>query len=113
MYTTLTGTLAAVGDLRISISQFGLSVLWTAPLTFSDTECYITYCIDVHNNSDRSHVISECGINETRYNLIVNNSTPCDSVTITVTPVNRAGNGTQQNIDGYFFNGIRKQYYWI
>ncbi len=47
-------------------------------------------------NSTSSLVIdSQCGITDTQYNYTVSpRSTPCDTYTFTVTPVNIVGNGT-------------------
>ncbi len=60
-------------------------------------------------NSTSSLVIdSQCGITDTQYNYTVSpRSTPCDTYTFIVTPVNIVGNGTSANITrGLFPSGL-------
>ena len=75
-----------------------VSVSWDAPFTLdiTDTDPDITYCVDIFSTTDWSHVFSECGINDTVYNVSLDNVSgrTCDNFNISVTPVNGAGNGS-------------------
>ena len=97
----------------------GRSILlsWVAPFTLNvtNTEPDITYCVDVYINMDQRilhHSRSTCGITATAYNMTFNKGevTPCDIVSVTVTPVNGLPdslmNGISRNLSPvYLFKG--------
>lgn len=95
--------------LRVNLQNFTASFNWEAPFTLNvtNTEPDVTYCVDVYNNSNGLHIQSECDLTETSYYFSTNNPSPCDSINVTVTPLNGAGNGTvSQPVLGYFFDGM-------
>ncbi len=95
-YLSDVGTPNATADLQNSI----ISLAWTCPfsldiINFPD----ITYCVDVVNSTSSLVIHSQCNITDTQYNYTVSlRSTPCDTYTFTVTPVNIVGNGTSSNV---------------
>ena len=111
---TLAGLLDAVGALSVDLVDTNISLTWTAPFTLdiSKVDPDITYCVDVVNSTSSSTVLSECGIIETSFSFPIGRV--CDNLnyTFTVTPVNRAGNGTAVTL-GYSqdITGIFKQSY--
>ncbi len=78
--------------------NFIISLTWTPPfsLDIPGVDPDITgYCVDVVNSTSSLLIHSQCGITDTQYNYTVSpRSTPCDTYTFTVTPVNIVGNGT-------------------
>ena len=79
----------------------------------TNTEPDITYCVDVYINVVLHHIRSTCGITATAYNVTFNEGevTPCDTVNVTVIPVNglpnNLMNGTSRNMNPvYLFKGI-------
>ena len=115
----LIGPLAAVSDLTTGDLIPGRSILlsWVAPFTLNvtNTEPDITYCVDIYVNVIQTtlhHIRSTCGITATTYNVTFNDGevTPCDTVNITVIPVNgppnNTTNGTERSLDHvYLFEG--------
>ena len=93
---TLTGPLAAVGFPSVDLVGTDMSLTWITPFTLdiSNVDPDITYCVDVVNSTSSSIVLSECGITVTGFNFSIPIGRVCDNYTFTVTPVNRAGNGT-------------------
>ena len=95
---TLAGLLAAVGSPSVDLVDTDISLTWTAPFTLDipNVDPDITYCVDVVNSTSSSRVLSECGITVTGFNFSLPVGRVCDNLNIsfTVTPVNRAGNGT-------------------
>ena len=115
-YYIFIGPLAAVSNLTTG-NLPGQSILlsWVAPFTLDVTnvEPDITYCVDarVINSRGTIHAIRTiCGITATAYNVTFNEGevTPCDTVGVTVTPVNgRLNNGTRRDNDSiHLFKGI-------
>ena len=122
--TYIIGPLAGVSNLTTGELIPGLSILlsWVAPFTLDITnvEPDITYCVDarVINLRGTSHTIRIiCGITATAYNMTFNEGevTPCDTVGVTVTPVNgQLNNGTRRDIDSiHLFEGIHYNYDYI
>ena len=93
---TLAGLLAAVGSPSVDLLGTDIILTWTAPFTLdiSNVDPDITYCVDVVNSTSLSTVLSECGITVTEFSFSIPLGRVCDNYTFTVTPVNRAGNGT-------------------
>ncbi len=57
------------------------------------------YCVGVVNSTSSLVIDSQCGITDTQYSYTVSpRSTPCDTYTFTVTPVNIVGNGTSASV---------------
>ena len=102
------GLLAAVSNLTTGELISGRSILlsWVAPFTLNVTnvEPDITYCVDTYvamGGMTLCHIQSTCDIIITVYNVIFNEGevTPCDTVSVTVTPVDGLqNNGTRRNI---------------
>ena len=75
----------------------------------TNVEPDITYCVDVYVQVDQMtlhhHIRSTCNITATAYNVTFNEGevTPCDTVNITVIPVNGPPNsiinGTGRSLD--------------
>ncbi len=97
-----TGLLPAVGSLTATPMDFIISLTWTPPfsLNITDVDPDITgYCVGVVNSTSSLVIHSQCGITDTQYNYTVSpRSTPCDTYTFTVTPVNIVGNGTSASV---------------
>ncbi len=100
----IVGLLPAVGSLTaISIPLDSIiSLTWTPPfsLDIPNVDPDITgYCVGVVNSTSSLVIHSQCGITDTQYNYTVSpRSTPCDTYTFTVTPVNIVGNGTSASV---------------
>ncbi len=94
------GLLPAVGSLTATPIPLDsiISLIWTLPfsLDIPGVDPDITgYCVGVVNSTSSFVIHSQCGITDTQYNYRVSpRSTPCDTYTFTVTPVNIVGNGT-------------------
>ncbi len=57
------------------------------------------YCVGVVNSTSSLVIRFQCGITDTQYNYTVSpTSTPCDTYTFTVTPVNIVGHGTSAGV---------------
>ncbi len=85
------------------------SISWNAPFSFvipPVNEPDVTYCITIINSSDV--VSAMCGITDTHY-LIQQDFDPCVEHNVTVTPVNRVGNGTTSQFS--FPSKIRTLHY--
>ncbi len=102
----IVGLLPAVGSLTaipLPLDSI-ISLNWTAPfsLNISSVDSDISgYCVGVVVINSTSSLVmhSQCGITDTQYNYTVSSrSTPCDTYTFTVTPVNIVGNGTSANV---------------
>ncbi len=96
----IVGLLPAVGSLTATPIPLDtiISLIWTPPFSLGLNP---GYCVGVGVvNSTSSLVIhSQCGITNTQYNYTVSSrSTPCDTYTFTVTPVNIVGNGTSASV---------------
>ncbi len=112
MLYTIVGFLQAVGSLTATPIPLDsiISLTWTPPfsLDISNEDPDITgYCVGVANSTSSLVIHSQCGITDTQYNYTVSpRSTPCDTYTFTVTPVNRVSNGTSDSMTkGLFPNG--------
>ncbi len=97
------GPLQAVGSLTVTpILLDSISLTWTPPfsLDLHNVDPDISgYCVGVVNSTSSLVIHSQCGITDTQYNYIVSpRSTPCDTYTFTVTPVNTVGNGTSASV---------------
>ncbi len=98
------GLLPAVGSLTATPIPLDsiISLTWTPP--FSLDICYVDpdiagYCVGVVNSTSSLVIDSQCDITDTQYNYTVSpRSTPCDTYTFTVTPVNIVGNGTSASV---------------
>ena len=110
------GPLAPVSNLTTGDLIPGRSILltWDAPFTLNVTnvEPDITYCMDVYINVDQvipHYIRSTCGITATAYNVTFNEGevTSCDTVSVTVTPVNGLNNNETRRINNsiYLFEG--------
>ncbi len=78
-----------------------ISLTWTPPFSLDIPSVYpdITYCVGVVNSTSSLVIHSQCGITDTQYNYTVSPiSTPCDTYTFTVTPINIVGNGTSASV---------------
>ena len=92
-------------------------LLWVAPFTLdvTNTEPDITYCVNVNVNVDQvtsRHINVICDITATSYNVTFNEGevTPCDTVSVTVFPVNGPSNyittGISESLNPiYLFKG--------
>ena len=91
------GLLAAVGDLQINLVNGTLCLSWTPPFTLDitnvDPDLYYTIEITSTADAENPSTIS-CNDCSSEYKFTVNNSSPCDSYTFIVVPVNGARNGT-------------------
>ena len=107
------GPLAAVSDLTTGDLIPGRSILlsWVAPFTLNVTnvEPDITYCVNVNLNETPRIT---CSITATTYNVTFNEGevTPCDTVSVTISPVNGPSNymttGISKNLNSiYLFKG--------
>ncbi len=98
------GLLPAVGSLIATpiLLDSIISLTWIPPFSLDIPGVYsdITgYCVGVVNSTSLLVVHSQCGITDTQYNYTVSpRSTPCDTYTFTVTPVNIVGNGTSASV---------------
>ncbi len=98
------GLLPAVGSLTATPIPLDsiISLTWTPP--FSLDIRYVNpditgYCVGVVNSTSSLVIHSQCGITDTQYNYTVSpRSTPCDTYTFTITPVNIVGNGTSASV---------------
>ncbi len=95
--------LPAVGSLTaISILDTIISLTWRPPfsLDITNVDPDITgYCVGVVNFTSSLVIHSQCGITDTQYNYTVSpRSTPCDTYTFTITPVNIVGNGEPASV---------------
>ena len=109
-YLYFIGTLAAVPTLVATPLAGSILFNWAAPfsLNLTNTEPDITYCVNVYNSTgERTELVAgECALTETQYSFTEDVTSPCDTFTAVVTPVNRAGNGTtSQPVTGTFFAG--------
>ncbi len=98
------GLLPAVGSLTatpISLDSI-ISLTWTPPFSLDIPHVdpdIIGYCVGVVNSISSLVIDSQCGITDTHYNYTVSpRSTPCDTYTFTVTPINIVGNGTSASV---------------
>ncbi len=100
----IVGLLPAVGSLTATLIPMDsiISLSWTRPfsLDIPGVDPEITgYCVGVVNSTSSLAIHSQCGITDTQYNYTVSpRSTPCDTYTFTVTPVNIVGNGTSASV---------------
>ncbi len=98
------GLLPAVGSLTaIPIPlDSTISLTWTPPfsLDIPGVDPDITgYCVGVVNSTSSLVIHFQCGITDTQYNYtVLPTSTPCDTYTFTVTPVNIVGHGTSAGV---------------
>ncbi len=98
-----TGLLPAVGSLTATPILLNSIIFLTLTPPFSlditNVNPDITYCMGVVNSTSSLVIHSQCGITDTQYNYTVSpRSTPCDTYTFTVTPVNIVGNGTSASV---------------
>ncbi len=99
----LLGLLPAVGTpiATPNLLNSTISLTWTPPFSLDITGVHpdIIYCVGVVNSTSSLVIYSQCDITEAQYNYTVSpRSTPCDTYTVTVTPVNIVGNGTSSNV---------------
>lgn len=100
------GPLNAVRDLLANVRNSVLYITWNAPFTLNltNTEPDITYCIQIFNNSNKFQLLQTCGhiVTEFIYQLQNNVSLCCASddcsITVTVAPINGAGNGSSAQV---------------
>ncbi len=115
------GLLPAVGSLTATPIQLYsiISLTWTPPfsLDIPGVDPDITgYRVGVVNSTSSLVIHSQCGITGTQYNYTVSpRSTPCDTYTFRVTPVNIVGNGTSASVTllSNITEGEISQYYLI
>ncbi len=100
----IVGFLPAVGSLTATPIPLDsiISLTWTPPFSLNITHVdpdITGYCVGVVNSTSSLVIDSQCGITDTQYNYTVSpRSTPCDTYTFTVTPVNIVGNGTSASL---------------
>ncbi len=96
------GVLPAVSLLTATPRDSIISLTWYSPFSWDIFYVHpdITgYCVGVVNSTSSLVIHSQCGITDTQYNYPVSpRSTPCDTYTFTVTPVNIVGNGTSASL---------------
>ncbi len=97
------GLLPAVGSLTAIpfLQNFYIYLTWTPPfsLNITNVDPDYTYCVCVVNSTSSLVIHFKCGITVTQYYYIKSpRSTPCDTYTLTVTPVNIVGNGTSDSV---------------
>ena len=103
------GLLDAVGDPRINLVDGTLCLSWTPPFTLDiagvDPDLY--YIIEITSSVDAENPLTvSCNDCSSEYKFTVNNSSPCESFTFIVVPVNGAGNGTLSDpLQGSFIRG--------
>ncbi len=96
----IVGLLPAVGSLTATPIPLDsiISLTWTPPFSLDITRVdpdITGYCVGVVNSTSSV----QCGITDTQYNYTVSpRSTPCDTYTFTVTPVNIVGSGTSAGV---------------
>ena len=113
------GLLPAVGSLTATPIPLAsiISLTWTPPfsLDIPHVDPDITgYSVGVVNSTSSLVIHSQCGITDTHYNYTVSpRSTPCDTYTFTVTPVNIVGNGTSSSVtlQSSITEGEKSHYY--
>ena len=102
VYVHIVGFLPDVGSLTVTPMDSIISLTWTPPfsLDLHNVDPDISgYCVGVVNSTSSLVIHSQCGITDTQYNYTVSpRSTPCDTYTFTVTPVNTVGNGTSASV---------------
>ena len=97
LFHTRAGLLAAVGDPQVNLVKGTLCLSWTPPFTLDitnmDPDLY--YIIEITSTADAENPSTiSCNNCSSEYKFTVNNSSPCESFTFIVIPVNGAGNGT-------------------
>ena len=104
------GLLATVGDTQINLVDGTLCLSWTPPFTLDitnvDPDLY--YIIEITSTANTENPLTiSCDDCSSEYKFTVNNSSPCDSFTFIVVPVNGAGNGTLSDpLQGSFIQGM-------
>ena len=103
--STHTGVLGAVGNLSVMYEYSVFVITWTAPFSLKvpQNSSLITYCVTITEGSSKV-LLSRCRNSATKY-LFQFNYNPCLNYTISVIPVNPAGNGTSTQTL-LLFNGI-------
>ncbi len=100
----IVGLLPAVGSLTVTAILLDsiISLTWTPPFSLdipSADPDIAGYCVGAVNSTSSLVIDSQCGITDTHYNYTVSpRSTPCDTYTFTVTPVNIVGKGTSASV---------------
>ncbi len=97
----IVGLLPAVGSLTATPIPLDsiVSLTWTPPFFLDIPGVDPGYCMGVVNSTSSLMIHSQCDITDTQYNYTVSpRSTPCDTYTFTVTPVNIVGNGTSASV---------------
>lgn len=103
-----TGRLSSVKNLTATIMMANASMYidWTPPFSLEIENHIITYCVCIYNTSSQALQLSVCDLAETHFTYSYHNlePTPCDSFDIIVFPVNRAGNGSNNQVTQTFYN---------
>ena len=114
------GLLDAVGDPQVNLVNGSLCLSWTPPFTLDITnvERDLYYIIEITSTADAETPSTiSCNNCSSEYKFTVSNSSPCESFTFIVIPVNGAGNGTPSDpflgsfIQGRYTNRNAAFYY--
>ena len=98
---TYPGSLSAVNSLVLGPDSSNIHLTWEAPFTLDikgvspDIE---GYCVDVTEASSSCTLLSECGITSTEFSYPIPPESYCSQILLTVTPVNRVGNGSRATV---------------
>ena len=100
IYSTFSGPLSAVGDLRASSNASSVTISWTAPFSLNVTgvDPDIWYSVLIYNVTDENNPTAipctDCtDITETHYTFTPDYRSPCHVYNFSVTPANGAGQG--------------------
>ena len=110
-----TGLLSVVRTLTLMVQDSTIYLNWEPPYTLdiADEDPDIrSYCVRIDGGviftSATFELLSECGIMETEFQRTVGNLDGCYLYIVSVTAVNRVGNGTQSAV---FYRGIEAGMY--
>lgn len=89
------GLLSSASNIEMNINEMIFSFFWDPPfsLDISNLEVDFTFCVAFSCGADSSETV--CKINNTRFDAPINNCRS-ENISIRITPVNGAGNGTEE-----------------